>query len=133
MKRSYPPDPDAEHPMLDARLHLLDRPVIDVDGEPVTAVDDVELSDPPDPQQLFPSDPAPAVTGLLSGVTLGTRIFGGRAPRSRLHSIQWGAVSDVGVTIDLRVAAGELEIGWTERWVRDRIIAKIPGGRHDPE
>ena len=133
MRGSYPPDPGAQHPMLDARLHLLDRQVIDVDGEPVTAVDDVELSDPPDPQHLSPGDPAPAVTGLLSGVTLGTRIFGGRSPRSRLHSIEWSAVSDVGVTIDLRIRAAQLEIGWTERWVRDRIIAKIPGGRHDPE
>lgn len=133
MTHPYPPDPDAQRPMLDARLHLLDRQVIDVDGEPVTAVDDVELSDPPDPAQLSSSDPPPAVTGLLSGVTLGTRIFGGHTPRSRLHEIGWSVVSEVGVTINLVIAADQLDIGWTERWVRDRIITKIPGGRHDPE
>jgi len=30
----------------DANLHLLDRQVLDRDGDPVTTVDDLELSDP---------------------------------------------------------------------------------------
>lgn len=134
MKLDYPDDPAVrDQPMLDARLHLLDRQVLDVAGVPVTAVDDLELTDPGDPKSLGPAEEAPAVSALLSGASLATRIFGGRPPRSALHTIGWDEVFDVGVAITLAVRADSLEVGWTERWVRDHIIAHIPGGRHAPQ
>ncbi len=63
---------------------------------------------------------------------LGTRIFGGRPPSSRLIRIPWKDVADVGVAIKLGVSGENLDAGWVERWIRDKIIARIPGGRHDP-
>ena len=119
--------------LLDGRLHLLDRQVIDVHGVPITTVDDLELSDVPYGEELPAGTPPPAITALLSGPVLATRIFGGRPPSSRLCRTPWDAVFDVGVTITLAVGGETLDITWTERWVRDHIIARIPGGRHDPD
>ena len=128
---SLPPD---EHPpglVLDARLHLLDRQVLDVDGVPVCTVDDLEVhgtdgSDLPDGTQTA------VVTSLLSGAVLATRVFGGRPPSSRWHRIRWTHVADVGTTVALGVRGDTLDVTWTERWVRDRVIGRLPGGRHDP-
>ena len=100
---SLPPD---EHPpglVLDARLHLLDRQVLDVDGVPVCTVDDLEVhgvdgSDLPDGTQTA------VVTSLLSGAVLATRVFGGRPPSSRWHRIRWTHVADVGTTVRARRA-----------------------------
>jgi hypothetical protein len=116
--------------LLDAHLHLLDRQVVDVHGIPITAVDDLELSDVPIREDLPPDQPAPTVIALLSGPVLGTRMFGGRPPQSRLHRTPWGVVYEIGVAIRLSVGGETLDVTWTERWVRDRIIGRIPGGRH---
>jgi hypothetical protein len=132
VRLSYPPDPNEDQPMYDARLHLLDRQVIDVHGVPLTAVDDLELTDVDGPS-LPPDTPAPEVTWIISGASLGTRIFGGRPPLDRMHRIEWSAVFDVGVVVRLAVGAETLTVTWAERWVRDHIIARIPGGRHDPQ
>ncbi|WP_350348295.1 hypothetical protein ABIQ69_16935 [Agromyces sp. G08B096] len=120
--------------VLDATLHLLDRQLLDRDGTPITTVDDLELSD----DLVFgePIDhrrPAPVITSILTGPVLATRIFGGRPPSSRWARIPWRLVAEVGVVLRLGSVGTELDAAWTERWVRDRIIARIPGGRHDPE
>ena len=132
MRLSYPPDPNEDQPMYDARLQLLDRQVIDVHGVPITAVDDLELTGVDGPS-LLPGTPAPEVTSIISGASLGTRIFGGRPPLDRMHRIEWSAVFEVGVVVRLAVGGETLTVTWAERWVRDRIIARIPGGSHDPE
>lgn len=119
--------------LLDARLHLLDRQVIDVHGIPITAVDDLELSDVPLDEDLSLDQPAPTVIALLSGPVLGTRIFGGRPPQDRLHRTPWGVVYEIGVAIRLSIGGEALDVTWTERWVRDHVIARIPGGRHAAE
>jgi hypothetical protein len=118
---------------LDAQLHLLDRQVLDVAGIPVAVVDDLELSDVPAGGELPVDTPPPVITALLSGPVLGTRIFGGRPPKSRRHRTPWTAVSKVGVVISLAIPGETTDLTWTERWVRDHVIARIPGGRHDPE
>ena len=41
------PMPDYPGRVLDARLHLLDRQVLDRDGVPVSTVDDLELEEVP--------------------------------------------------------------------------------------
>jgi hypothetical protein len=119
--------------VLDADLHLFDRQVLDVDGEPAFAVDDIEISDVPVGVPLDPDAPPPVIESLLSGPVLATRTFGGRPPSSRLERIPWRHVSDVGTALTLGVHSDELDATWTERWVRDKIIGRIPGGRHDPE
>ena len=67
-------------PLGDAQLHLLDRQVLDVDGVPVTTVDDIEISARPPGTPLPAGTLAPTLTALLTGPVLGTRIFGGRPP-----------------------------------------------------
>jgi sporulation protein YlmC with PRC-barrel domain len=130
--RALAPPPPLAGRLLDAQLHLLDRQVMDNDGVPVTTVDDLELSGPALDVELEPGTTAPVLTALLTGPVLGTRIFGGRPPSSRLVRIPWEDVAEVGVVLKLGVGGGNLDATWVERWIRDKIIARIPGGRHDP-
>ena len=135
MTSAAAPLPEAPHVagrILDAQLHLMDRQVLDHDGVPVTTVDDLEVSGPAADVEIGPGTPAPVLTALLTGSVLGTRIFGGRPPSSRLIRIPWKDVADVGVVLRLGVKGEPLDASWVERWVRDQIIARIPGGRHDP-
>lgn len=118
--------------VFDAHLHLLDRQVLDRDDTPITTVDDLELSDVPFDTDLDGVE-APVIVSLLSGAVLGTRIFGGRPPPSRWHRIPWSALAELGTALKLDAAADDLEVSWPERWVREHIIGRIPGGRHDPE
>lgn len=117
------PEPDQPGRVLDARLHLLDRLILDRTGEPVTTVADAEI----DVQEV------PRVTAVLAGPVLATRIFGGTPPASRWERIPWSDVTEVGTTLRVGSDADDLTVSWVERWVRDRIIARIPGGRHAPE
>lgn len=126
------PEPVPAGRVLDARLHLLDRQVLDRDRVPVTTVDDVELRGTdgnPDPTGAD----TVVLVELLAGPVLGTRIFGGRPPASRWFRIPWRDVTDVGVSLRLGVRGADLDVTWTERWLRDHVVARIPGGRHDPE
>lgn len=118
---------------LDAHLHLLDRQVLDVHGVPVAVVDDLELSEIPAGQEIPPDTPPPVITALLSGPTLATRIFGGRPPESRMLRTPWVAIREIGVVIKLSVGRDTQDLFWTERWVRDHVIGRIPGGRHAPK
>ncbi|WP_457948867.1 hypothetical protein ACTAQI_00810 [Pseudarthrobacter sp. alpha12b] len=127
-----PPAPQVAGRILDAQLHLLDRQVLDHDGVPVTTVDDLEAGGPALDAEIEPGTAAPVITALLTGSVLGTRIFGGRPPSSRLIRIPWKDVAEVGVVVRLGVKGEPLDASWVERWVRDKIIARIPGGHHDP-
>lgn len=129
---ALPSPPPVAGRIIDAELDLLDRQVMDSDGVPVTAVDDIEFSTPPDLSDLDPDDP-PCLTGLLNGPVLGTRVFGGRPPNSRYIRTPWSVVADVDIVITLGVRAESLDAGWVERWLRDHVIGRIPGGRHDPD
>lgn len=118
--------------VLDAQLHLLDRQVLDVDGVPVTTVDDLELSGPV-PDESIPAGAAPpTITALLTGPVLGTRIFGGRPPSDRLIRIPWDVVASVDTVITVGVRSDSLDASWVERWLRNHVIGRIPGGSHDP-
>ena len=52
---------------LDARLHLLDRQLVDDDGDPIGIVDDLELDGVELDQDIAEGTPAPRVAALLSG------------------------------------------------------------------
>lgn len=127
-RAGYPPAGQ----VIDAALHLLDRQVLDRDGTPITTVDDLELTDVPLGEPIDNDLPAPVVTDILTGPVLATRIFGGRPPSSRWERIPWRLVAEVGIVVRLGSVGTGLDAAWTERWVRDRIIRRIPGGRHDP-
>lgn len=138
-RRSRAPRPDLvaddelAGQVLDARLHLLDRQVLDRDEVPVTTVDDLELvergTDDPD---VRPGG-TPVVHAILTGAVLPARIFGGRPPVSRFVRVPWALVNEVGTVLRLGASGEDLACTWTERWVRDRVTGRIPGGRHDPQ
>ncbi|WP_345801433.1 hypothetical protein AAIB33_18540 [Microbacterium sp. AZCO] len=117
---------------VDARLHLLDRQILDRDGVPVSTVDDVELGGL-EGEEGWDAEHPPVVVAVLVGTVLLPRIFGGHVPRSRWERLSWDVVARLGSAIDLTAKADDLEATWFERWVRDRIIGRIPGGRHAPE
>jgi hypothetical protein len=126
------PEPAQAGRVLDTRLHVLDRQVLDVDGVPVTTVDDLELAPVDGADQDRPGQRTTMLTAILTGPALATRVFGGRPPASRWVRLPWSDVTDVGTALHLGVEGASLDATWTERWVRDHIIARIPGGRHDP-
>lgn len=115
-----------------ANRDLFDRLLISADGDHVGMVDDLELSD----------GPQPVITALLSGPTaLGPRI-GGRvgtwwlAIGRRLrpaddpypNRIPFGHVADIDHRgIHLSVDAAEVPTRRLRGWTRDKVIARIPG------
>jgi len=131
-RKNLPAPPAVAGRVLDAGLELLDRQILDPEGVPVTTVDDLELATPDDLAHLDPEKP-PVVQALLTGPVLMTRIFGGRLPDSRFLRIPWKVVAGIETVVKVGVAADSLDASWTERWMRDHVIARIPGGRHDPE
>ena len=116
----------------DAQLHLLDRQMIDRDGVPVSTVDDVEVAGVQVGEPVDHSAP-PTVSALLVGAAVLPRIFGGRMPRSRWDRIPWDVVTRLDTTVELNVQADDLDATWLERWFREVIVARIPGGRDAPE
>jgi len=131
-----PPRPAGR--VLDARLHLLDRQVVDADGAPVAVVDDLELEPlvtAADDGSAGTADGVPTlvVTHLLSGPVLLTRVLTGRPPHSRWHRIAWRHVSDVGTVLRLGLQGDALDVLWIERWLREHVVGRIPGGRRAPE
>ncbi|MCV7218192.1 hypothetical protein H7J51_23250 [Mycobacterium crocinum] len=120
-----PEAPRTPGTLIDARLHLLDRQMLDADGAAVGIVDDLELSDM--------SDGVPHVTAILTGQVLFTRIFGGRQPASRLQALPWRLITKVDAALHVSPEADHFDGLWIEHWLRDRFIARIPGGRHAAE
>src|SRR6218665_1017881 len=98
-------------------------PGCNVDAREVHGLDGSDIPDGTQPA---------VVTSLLSGAVLATRVFGGRPPPSRWHRIRWSQVADVGTVVRLGSRSEELDVTWPERWVRDHIVRRIPGGSHDP-
>jgi len=117
--------------LLDVRLSLLDRQVLDVGDEPVGVVDDVEFDDAGD-GVLAPGTPPPQLRNLVHGPILLERIFGGRRPRAHFDRIPWSAVAELGSAVRLAVEASAVPVGWLEGWLATNVIRRIPGGRHVP-
>ena len=126
--------------IIDAGLQLLDRQIIDVNGEMAGNVDDLELT--------FPDEGTgpPIVTAILAGPGALARRIGGRlgswieSVHARLHPhpnpgparIPFGVVKGFNSAVDLTLPRRDLEVDRFEKWVRDTIIEKIPGADHLP-
>ena len=119
--------------LIDARLHLLDRQLLNEHDDPVGIVDDLELSGVELDRDVAEGSAAPQVTALLSGRVVATRILGGAPPRSLMQHIPWKLVDAVGVVVTLKQTDETFDVDWVERWLRDHIIRHIPGGRHAAE
>jgi hypothetical protein len=118
---------------LDARLHLLDRQLLDDEGDPAGIVDDLELSGLEVDADIAEGAEAPQVRSMLAGHVVATRIFGGEPPLSRLQAIPWSLVASVGVVVKLKPTDMVFDASWMERWLCGRIIRHIPGGRRATE
>jgi sporulation protein YlmC with PRC-barrel domain len=116
-------------------FNLLDRQIVDRDGEPVGKVDDVELE--------YDERGDAYVTGLLLGQqALGERIGGGlgrwiSAVARRMSEppdrppirIGYDLVAKVDSAVHLSVARELLPEPPLEGWLRDHLIGRIPGAR----
>ncbi|MGV1005417.1 MAG: hypothetical protein ACOYEV_11775, partial [Candidatus Nanopelagicales bacterium] len=60
-------------------------------------------------------------------------LLGGRPPDDRLLRLPWRLVSRIGAALEVNAYAEALDVSWPGRWVRDHVIAGIPGGHHDPQ
>jgi sporulation protein YlmC with PRC-barrel domain len=114
-------------------FHLLDRQILDADGEPVGKVDDVELD--------RGADGALYIAALLVGQqALGDRI-GGRlgqwiAGTARRLSpdyqrgpirIPYDLVAEINSSVNLSVRRELLPDPPLETWLREHLIGRIPG------
>ena len=122
-----PPRPEGGR-LIDARLSLLDRQVLDASGQPVGVVDDLEVSERPEPT----GDGRVRVLNLVHGPIVLERIVGGRRPKAHFERVPWSTVAKLGSAIELAVDADEVPVGWLEDWLARNVIARIPGGRHVP-
>ena len=125
--------------VLHARLDLLDRQLLDRDGNGCGNVDDVELT--------VDTDGSLWVTGLLTGPGQLVYRLGGRRLGRWLETADRKVVGpgdedrcrvpielaySVGAAVRVAKPSDELASNDLERWVRDHIIGKIPGARHAP-
>ncbi|MDQ0380700.1 hypothetical protein [Amycolatopsis thermophila] len=123
------PDP------LRVEFHLLDRQIVDVEGEPVGKVDDIELARNPDGTYR--------ITALLVGqYVLGQRIGGllGRVVcwlaahlgggQTEPLRITYEHVKQVSSHVTLSLRAEVLEVPPLENWLRRKVIGRIPGAGH---
>jgi hypothetical protein len=118
----------------DLHLHLLDRQVVDRDDRMVCNVDDLELEDDASGNLI--------VTAILVGPRALGRRLGGRLGRwttaiaervsdEDMPRIDFGRVNDIGNAIHVNATRAELAVDPLERWVDDKIIARIPGAGHE--
>ncbi|MDG6101615.1 hypothetical protein Daura_38870 [Dactylosporangium aurantiacum] len=118
--------------MLLIGFELLDRQIVDLAGEPVGKVDDVELTE---------VDGVPHVAALLSGPQALGRRLGGRlgdwisGVAGRVHPrehpdplrIPWDLVASHDSAVTLTVRRELLAEPLLEQWLRDHVVGRIPG------
>jgi hypothetical protein len=118
---------------------LLDRQILDSEGLPFGNVDDIELT--------VAEDGTLSVAAILVGAQAWGRRLGGRlgdtiegiAARSQRRTpagpirIPIDLVRETGAAITLSVSRDLLVEPELESWLRDHVIARIPGSSADPE
>lgn len=121
---------------LDAHFELLDRQILDHDGLMVGKVDDVELEQRDDGRVYVsalltgPGALGPRIGGGLGTIVTGTwaRLSG----RTEPARIDWSVVAAVETAIRLAVSRTTVSVDGFETWMRDRVVAAIPGSKVDP-
>jgi hypothetical protein len=124
---------------VDLYLQLLDRQVVDRDGELLCKVDDLELE--------LDDSGRPYVTAILIGPQalgprLGSRL--GRWVASIAHRlatdrdrgpqrISFGLVAEIDNVVTVHGSRADLAIEPLEAWVDRHIIGRLPGSRHAGE
>ena len=122
--------------VFDLNVHLLDRQVVDRDGELVCKIDDLELE--------RGADGSLYVAKILVGPRALSRRIGGRigvwmrsiAERlstGEMKRIDFSLVDEIGSAIKLAASSDSLGAEPLEDWVREHIISRVPGSRHESE
>lgn len=127
------------HRTLDAHLELLDRQIVDDHGRMVAKVDDVELTEREDGRLVAtalltgPGALGPRIGGAVGSVStaIWSRLSGRAA--SEPGRIGIDAVREISTAIGLAVGRRAVDVDGFEVWVRDRVIAALPGAGEDPE
>jgi sporulation protein YlmC with PRC-barrel domain len=117
-------------------FHLLDRQVLDRDGQDVGKVDDVELTIDESGPRIKALLVGPLALGPRLGGWLGTCVTG---IASRLHPdsepgpirIPYDLVQRVDAAIVLSVRRELLPEPQVETWLRQHLIGRIPGNEVD--
>jgi len=117
--------------VLDLALHLLDRQVVDTDGNQVGNVDDVEIGDSGYVEALLVGPQA--LAGRLGGrlgewLALWTRVLQGGTEPTR---IPVDLLTDLGSHITVARSRSELGAHRNEDRARAHLIGRIPGGRRE--
>jgi hypothetical protein len=116
-------------------LNLLDRQLLDRDGQPVAKIDDVEIS------LLDETDELPTVTALLCGpAALGQRFGRGTGaffealrgllrhqPADSAASIPRDLGTDIGPAVKLAADRASLPVNEVEQFLGEHLIGHIPG------
>ena len=123
----------------DAVLHLLDRQLVDPDGRLVAKVDELEFTDLGDGRlTLTAALTGPGALGPRLQVRVGQLVV---AVWRRLHPAQQPEPGRIPVrhivgidsAVHLSLRRDELGVDGFEDWVRDHIVTRLPGARHEPE
>jgi sporulation protein YlmC with PRC-barrel domain len=119
--------------VLDLALHLLDRQIVDTDGNPVGNVDDVEIDESGYVEALLVGPQA--VAGRLGGrlgewLAFWTRVLQGGTEPTR---IPVDLLTDLGSHITVARSRTELGAHRNEDRAREYLIGRIPGGRREGE
>ncbi|MDP9181981.1 MAG: PRC-barrel domain-containing protein [Actinomycetota bacterium] len=119
----------------DLALHLLDRQVVDTDGEPVGKVDDVEISDDGYVTAMLvgPQALAGRLGGLLGSWLLFLSEGISRSSTTEPTRIGMELVTDLDVTITVTRSRTELGAHRNEDRAREYVIGRLPGADHARE
>ena len=117
--------------MLCISLRLLDRRVVDADGEPLGRVDDLAFARDPDrPPRLVSILMGPEALGARLGGVFGRVVSGAGRLRPDGAPPPEIAIADLD-TVDIEVRVDvhrhDLPFPRSEAWVRDHVIGRIPG------
>jgi len=136
LKGTHHVGPDHGRPageVVDAALELLDRQIVDANGELAGKVDDLELTFADEAGQ------PPYVSAILTGPGALSRRIGGRigawidqahrklAEESLPPSISFGVVKHVDNHVELSVTRDVLGTMRFDDWTREHVVDRIPG------
>ena len=119
--------------VVDAALELLDRQIVDANGELAGKVDDLELTFADEPGQ------PPYVSAILTGPGALSHRIGGRigawideahrrlTEDPRPPSISFGVVKHLDNHLELSVTRDVLGTMRFDDWTRERVVDRIPG------
>ena len=116
----------------DLGLHLLDRQILDTDGNPVGNVDDVEIDDDGILTALLtgPQALTPRLGGHLGKWLLILSAGISRRSTEQPTRIGLDLVTDYGTAITVARSREELGAHLNEDRMRDYFIGRLPGAHH---